>query len=110
MIDIVTDSVISLAEAAKLIPRIDGKRPHTSTLWRWCRRGIGGVCLEHIRIGHRVCTTTSALNQFVQQLAQVDRVPRHQTQLRTHPLRRTQKQRESDILRARQELQKAGIA
>lgn len=44
-IDIQTESLLSLTEATKALPRVNGKRPSISTLWRWCRRGLRGVRL-----------------------------------------------------------------
>ena len=56
-IDLQSETVVSLAEAAKTLPQIDGRRIHVSTLWRWARRGVRGVQLEYVRLGHRVCTS-----------------------------------------------------
>ena len=64
-IDLKSEQLISLADAVEIIPEIDGKRPHISTLWRWCRRGIGGVKLDHVRLGHRICTTEDAVESIV---------------------------------------------
>jgi hypothetical protein len=40
-IDIATETIVSLTEATKILPKVNGKRPANSTLWRWCRKGIG---------------------------------------------------------------------
>src|SRR5262245_55601688 len=68
-IDLQNETVISLTQAAKALPPVDGKRIHVSTLWRWARKGVRGVRLEHIRLGHRVCTSLQALSRFAQALA-----------------------------------------
>jgi len=58
---------IPLSEAAQLIPG----RPHTSAVWRWCRNGIltrsgERIRLAHVRVGGRLFTSRSAIEQFVQ--------------------------------------------
>ncbi len=63
---------MSLTDAAKALPPIDGRRPHVSTIWRWCKKGLKGVRLEHVRLGHRVCTSVEALARFSQRLADAD--------------------------------------
>ena len=35
-------NLLTLAEAARQLPRIDGKKVALPTLWRWCRRGLKG--------------------------------------------------------------------
>ena len=72
MIDIEKEKPLSLAEATRVMPKIDGKKLHVSTLWRWCKKGLRGVRLEHIRIGHRVCTSYQAISRFVNALADVE--------------------------------------
>ena len=106
-IDLACEELLSLTDAAKALPPIDGKRPHISTIWRWCRRGVRGVRLEYVRLGHRVCTTREALGRFAQRLADADEKPVAKTS--TTPKRRTAKQRERDIARASRELERAGI-
>ena len=73
MIDIESETLLSLSEAASVLPKVNGRRPHVSTLWRWVRRGCRGVFLEHLRFGHRVVTSREALSRFAQRLADVDR-------------------------------------
>ena len=72
MIDLSQEDLLSLSEACASLPRIDGKRPHISTVWRWCRKGIHGVRLEHVRLGHRICTSREALSRFANALAEAD--------------------------------------
>lgn len=43
MIELGKEDLLSLAEAARTIPPIDGKRPHISSIWRWINVGIRGV-------------------------------------------------------------------
>lgn len=109
-IDLQNEKVLSLTDASKALPKIDGKRLHISTLWRWCRKGIRGVQLDYIRLGHRVCTSAEALTRFTQQLAEVDHKPNpSQPPIPQQPKSRTDHQRKRDIDRAEAELAEAGI-
>ncbi len=72
MIDLQSEKLLSLTDAAKALPAIDGRRPHVSTMWRWCKKGVRGVRLEYVRLGHRVCTSMEALTRFSQRLAELD--------------------------------------
>jgi hypothetical protein len=70
MIDLQSETVLSLTDAAKLLPRLRrGKRPHVSTLYRWANKGIRGVRLETIRVGGTVCTSQDALRRFCDHLS-----------------------------------------
>ena len=71
-IDPQNERLLSLAEAARAVPPIDGKRPHISTVWRWIRKGSKGVRLSHARVGHRICTSEEALGRFFVDLAKAD--------------------------------------
>ena len=65
MIDLLTERVISLRDAAKLLPaRRQGKRPTVSCLFRWTTRGCRGVILESVQIGGTRCTSAEALTRF----------------------------------------------
>ena len=70
MIDMQKEKVYSLSQSAKIVPSLDGKPIHTSTLWRWCKKGLKGVRLEYIRIGTRICTSKEALSRFFVALAE----------------------------------------
>jgi hypothetical protein len=56
-----------LSEAAKHVPKLNGQRVHSSTLFRWCRRGLRGV-----RLGRRMATSLGALDEFFNALAAAD--------------------------------------
>jgi len=71
-IDLQHESIVSFAEAARFLPQISGKRLHTSTIWRWARRGLRGVTLEHAWLGGRVFTSKEALTRFVNKLADAE--------------------------------------
>ena len=65
MIDPDKEDVISLANAAKSLPRRRGnKAPHISCLYRWTKSGCKGVILESIQVGGTRCTSREALARF----------------------------------------------
>lgn len=70
MIDLQRERLISLAEAATLVPAVSGRQPRTVTVWRWCTKGVHGIRLEHVRVGCRTATSRGALRRFLADLAQ----------------------------------------
>jgi len=66
MPSILEESVLTLSEAARELPSLDGKRIHTSTLWRCCRKSIRGVWLEYVGFGGRLATSKEALVRFAE--------------------------------------------
>ena len=96
------DELLTLTEAAKVLPAFDGKRLHPSTLWRWCFKGSQGVQLEYTRLGSRILTTQAALYRFMQARTEADRQPR------AEPRRRTTAQRRRAVDDACDELKKRG--
>jgi hypothetical protein len=108
-IDLQFEKLLSLSEAARTLPPIDGRRPHSSTIWRWIRRGSRGIHLEHVRLGRRTCTSVEALSRFVNALAAAD----EQMVVATVPQQtinpRTNAQKEKAIARAASELARDGI-
>jgi hypothetical protein len=76
MIDPNAESLISLADAARLLPaRRAGKRPHVSCLYRWTVSGCRGVILESIQVGATRCTSREALSRFCEALTYADDRP-----------------------------------
>jgi hypothetical protein len=74
MIDLQTEELLSLRDAAKRIPPgRRGKRAHLSTVLRWITIGVKGpksenVKLEGIRLGSRWLTSSEALQRFADRL------------------------------------------
>ena len=104
--------LLTLAEAARRLPRINGKKVCVSTIWRWCRRGLRGVSLEHVRVGRKICTTHEALMVFFARLSELDkRIPPDTTSqprvLRRRPI--TSRQRQRALAEADAILGRAGI-
>jgi len=107
-IDLNREQVLSLAEAAQTLPAPDGKHVATSTVWRWCKRGIRGVRLEYARIGRRMVTSREALTRFANRLAERDAEEEEAAGGAAIP-RRTTRQRQRDFERAEAELDVAGL-
>lgn len=64
-IDIRSERLITLEEAAEMVPgRDEGKRVHPITIGLWTRRGKRGVRLESVLAGTRKCTSVEALARF----------------------------------------------
>jgi len=64
-IEVASEEVISLADAARELPRRrGGKRPHVSCLYRWTKTGCRGIVLESVQIGGTRCTSREALDRF----------------------------------------------
>jgi len=66
-----TQGLLTLSQAAKILPHHNGRHIHTSTLWRWTR-GLRGVYLYYVRIGRSIRVTEEGLNRFFIELAKVD--------------------------------------
>jgi hypothetical protein len=102
MIDPNFETLISLADVAKHLPRRRaGKRPHISCIYRWTTSGCKGVILESLQVGGTRCTSKEALARFFRRLTQGDRPE--------VPEVRTVARRQSDMERAMRELEKAGV-
>jgi hypothetical protein len=106
-IDVFSEQVVSLAEAARKLPKLrNGKSPHVSTLYRWVLRGKrcpnGTVArLETIKIGWSTCTSLEALQRFFDRLTGEQQI--------VSPPTLTQRQRLRQIRQAEEELRRAGI-
>jgi hypothetical protein len=62
---ILTEEPITLLEARSEIASVTGRRVDKCTLYRWCLRGVGGIKLEHIRLGDRILTSRPAITRFI---------------------------------------------
>ena len=100
------ENLVTFSQASAILPRIGGKRPHVSTIWRWARKGCRGVKLETVRLGGRFLTSIEALERFGKALAEQ---PLNDNPPPKPPPTRTNKQRERSIARAERELAVAGI-
>jgi len=109
--------ILSLTEAARAVPALDGKRPHVASIFRWAKsgikRGATTVTLRYVRVGRRIGIPREALSEFFIALAKADRqadahpIERLAAQNVCQPVtlkRRTPAQRAKAIERARKEL------
>jgi hypothetical protein len=72
MIDITSEKLISIDDAAKLIPGRDGGTVHPLTMEKWTRSpGKRGVVLESVLAGPRRCTTIEAVQRFLERVTAV---------------------------------------
>ena len=67
------DDLLTTTEAARLVPN----RPHSSCIWRWCRKGLLArngkrIRLEHVRMGGKVYTKQCWLDEYGRRLAEAD--------------------------------------
>lgn len=62
---VLTEDVLTLADARNELRRITGRRPDKATMTRWIHRGVGGVRLDAVRVGVQLLTSRQALNRFV---------------------------------------------
>ena len=67
-----SERLVTFAEAARRLPKVNGKKISTVTLWRWSRQGCKGVKLEYLRLGGRLVTSLAAVYRFGQRLAELD--------------------------------------
>ncbi len=65
-IDITSEKLISLDEAAKLLPGKNGGTVHPGTVQLYARRGKLGVLLETVLGGPRRCTSKEAVARFIE--------------------------------------------
>jgi len=106
------DDLITLAQAARLLPRIDGKKVAISTIWRWCRNGLRGERLEYVRVGRKICTSPEALHRFFTKPTEADTHLPPDTRSLPPGMKRpliTSKQRQKALAEAEKVLRRAGI-
>lgn len=106
-----TSGMMTLAEAAKVVPHQGRKRVNTSTLWRWCRKGVRGIYLKYARVGRTIMITESDLRTFFTALVEVDRIIQPtNTNIRHHrPRHINTAARQKSIDDAKEILVRAGI-
>lgn len=116
MINPQTETLVSLTEAAKGLPRRRaGKKPHISCLYRWSTAGCRGVVLETIQVGGTRCTSEEALARFLRRLtdpaqhgaAQDD--PAQDGPAQHETLRQRSRRRQREIARAESYLDREGL-
>jgi hypothetical protein len=105
------EELVTLTQVTRHLPKVDGKKVSTCTVWRWCRKGLRGVFLQYVRVGRRVCTSRPALLRFFAELADLDRrikpVSLNPRKFNRKPV--TSKQRLRALQEADAVLERAGI-
>jgi hypothetical protein len=109
MANILAESIVSIREAAALLPGRSGRPTNFSTVWRWILRGIkrpgdaATVRLEAVRLGGRWVTSREAIARFsaalTAQAIATDKMP----------VGRTPTARERAHRRADERLERVGI-
>jgi hypothetical protein len=95
-INLLDEKLVSFREAASHCPRRRrGRKPHTSTFYRWRDQG-----LETIQVGGQLCTSLEALQRFFASLTK--------THPPEHPITHTPRQRRH-LRSVDQELAKLGL-
>ena len=103
-IDIQTERLIGLDEAAKLFPGRDGGSVHKFTVGLYARRGKLGVRLETVLAGPRRCTSIEAVARFIEAITAVANGERPVQAIAT----RTRRQKNKAVRQAIDELAKSG--
>ena len=106
------EDLITLTEATRRLPKVDGKKISVCTLWRWCRKGLRGQFLEYVRVGRKICTTREALLRFFAELADLDERAEPDRYAKPTSLKRTpisSRQRQRSLAEADAVLERAGI-
>jgi hypothetical protein len=102
------ETLVTFTEAAKRVPRINGRRPHPSSFYRWATRGLKGAKLETLKVGGRLCTSLEAVERFFRELA--EKGPIHRRPVSPEKSGgRSESQRERAIAQAEQDLERAGF-
>lgn len=60
MVDLLQEKLLRLKNAPPAIPG----RPSCRTVWRWAEKGVCGIRLETIKIGHSRYTSLEAIERF----------------------------------------------
>lgn len=107
-IDITTEHVIRLTEAARMVgPGRQNRPTSVCTVYRWILTGLKSpsgelVKLEGIRLGDKWVTSKEAMQRFAERLTP-------DVNVRSAPAPRTARQRQRAVERVERELLEAGI-
>lgn len=62
---VLTEDVLTLAQARSEFSQIAGRRVDKGTICRWVHRWVGGVKLDAVRVGSQLLTSKQALHRFI---------------------------------------------
>jgi hypothetical protein len=58
---------MTLPTACQWLGQLTGRVPATSTMWRWCLKGVrGGIRLESFRVGGTTYVTPAMIQRFIE--------------------------------------------
>jgi len=102
---------LTFSQAAKIIPAVNGRRPHANSVWRWARKGLNGVKLEVWKVGRCFVTTQEALERFFVEAAKAEPQPRRCANGHTRPISRfrTREERDRAVAQAERSLEATGF-
>lgn len=111
---LLSEEILTLAQAARRIPPVRGKRPPCSrTVFRWSAKGLkprskrgcsesgGRVFLETIQIGGTTCTSMEALARFYERLDDLAKEPARLTPKQKEAVTKNRAERAMETLRQR---------
>lgn len=61
---------LTLSEASEIVPRVNGRKVHPATVWRWATSGVRGVRLRSRLVGGRRVTTEADIEVFLNALGE----------------------------------------
>jgi len=105
-IDILNEDVITLDEAARMVPGKNGGTIHPFTVGLWASRGRKGVILESLLCGARRVTSKQALQRFFDNVTAVS--ANRKTAQAITVRERTHREQAAAARRACRELEAAG--
>jgi hypothetical protein len=105
------EKIITFGRAAELLPPVNGKRFHSTSVWRWARKGLRGVRLDCLRIGGRFVTSMEAVERFGKALAALPADPTGGASRRplVKPKRRSKARHARSVARSHARLVAAGV-
>jgi Protein of unknown function (DUF1580) len=104
LINPITESLISLKEAAKLFPeRRGGRKPHLSCMYRYTVSGCRGIVLDSVQAGSTRATSREAVARFFRALSTAS-----PTRAKSDSAE-SQTRREIEIKAANEQLDRVGI-
>lgn len=62
---VLSESILSVAQARVELHKVTGKRPDRATIHRWILRGVAGVKLDGVRVGRDWVTSVEAIHRFI---------------------------------------------
>jgi len=99
MIDIENEELISLAEAAGMVPSgRKGRSPDVKTVYLWTTAGCRGVVLETVQIAGRRGTSKEAVRRFLQELTAASNTGKQPRRARPNEARNQAAEAELDRL------------